>query len=111
MLSKITEKTQFKAQYNDGVTAAAYPVEIILTGFGIQIEDKGSVPTVEWAWRDIQLAEKIAHNRPIRILNRSILGARLTIEDPAVGEILRKNAGINSLFRCSGQYRDGGISV
>ena len=93
MLSKITEKTQFKAQYNDGVTAAAYPVEIILTGFGIQIEGKGSVPIAEWAWRDIQLAEKITHNRPIRILNRSILGARLTIEDPAVGEILRKNAG------------------
>ena len=92
MLSKITEKKQFKAQYNDGVTAAAYPAEIILTGFGIQIEGKGSFPTAEWAWRDIGLAEEIAHNRPIRILNRSILGARLTIDDPAAGEVLRKNA-------------------
>ena len=92
MLSKITEKSQFKAQYNDGVTAAVYPVEIVLTGCGVQIKGKDSVPLAEWAWLDIQLAEKIAHNRPTRILNRSVQGARLTIDDPAVVETLRKNA-------------------
>lgn len=84
--------TRFRADYNDGESAALHKAEVTCTPLGILIETTERTLLAEWDWADVGLAEPIAEDRPIRLLNRSSEGARLTIADHAALPIFEQNA-------------------
>ena len=82
----------FTALYNDGVTAAEYSAEVTATQLGLHIIIADLRLESEWTWNDIRLAGAITSDRPVRILNCSLQGARLTLNDSAFVQVLEQNA-------------------
>ncbi|HAT36051.1 MAG TPA: hypothetical protein DCS82_10065, partial [Rhodospirillaceae bacterium] len=84
--------TRLPAKYNDGETAAQHAVEIVWTPVGVRIEDPNRTMLAEWAWAEIGLAEAVSDDRPVRLLNRSVEGARLTVDDHSILSHLEQNS-------------------
>lgn len=81
----------YPATYSDGKSAAVQAVRVELGDVGLRIlSDTGSVE--DWTWDDLRLLERASKNRPIRLSNRSRPGARLTIDDYGVIDVLRTHA-------------------
>jgi beta-barrel assembly-enhancing protease len=108
---------RFKAQFTDGKTAALHQTELTCANQGLAIGTTDRQLIEEWAWADVKLAESLSADRPIRLLNRSLEGARLEIEDrsilallenfapnlrrdPVTGGGIQKFALIGGLFAC-----------
>lgn len=84
--------THYRAEYNDGETAARRKVALACTPLGLRIETGERVLLAEWAWADVGLAEAVSPDRPIRLLNRAAEGARLAVDDRSILPILKQNA-------------------
>ncbi|MDA0656847.1 MAG: M48 family metallopeptidase, partial [Proteobacteria bacterium] len=83
---------RFKAQFTDGKTAALHQTELTCAEQGLAIETPDRRLIEQWAWADVKLAESLSADRPIRLLNRSVEGARLEIEDKSISALLENSA-------------------
>jgi predicted Zn-dependent protease len=79
----------FHARYSDGRTATTVAVRARPDSRGLIVATPDGAEIDCWDWADVQLAEPPARGRPIRLSNRSHLGARLSIDDPAAVPALR----------------------
>lgn len=82
----------YSGSFSDGQSAASLDVTVHLEKSGLDIIDKDGSRLALWAWDDLRLAEPASRTRPIRLSNRELPGARLTIYEPAAFAILRTQA-------------------
>lgn len=80
---------RYDAHYSDGRTAASRPVSIFVEKACLIITAEEGGEIDRWRWPDVRLTEPPASSRPIRLANRTMEGARLTIDDPGALAALR----------------------
>ena len=80
------------ARFSDGQSADQVPVVVRPTDAGLAIASEDGADLAVWDWPHIQQLEKTTAGRPIRLGNRTIGGARLTIDDHAIAPILDDRA-------------------
>ncbi len=82
----------YSGQYSDGQSATVIAVSVIAKKDGLRIATPEGRAIATWPWDQIGLVEKITQGRPIRLLNRSASGARLTFDHPAILPVLESMA-------------------
>ena len=82
----------YPARFTDGQSAGQIAVTVRPTTVGLAIAtDDGGAMDV-WDWPQIHQLEKTTAGRPIRLGNRTIGGARLTVDDHAIVPLLENRA-------------------
>lgn len=84
--------TPYSGQYSDGQSASVIPVSVITGQDGLRIDTPDGKTIADWPWDQVGLVEKTTEGRPIRLLNRSVNGARLTFDYPAILPVLESYA-------------------
>jgi predicted Zn-dependent protease len=74
----------YPARFTDGQSAGQLAVSIRPTAEGLAIVSDDGVEMGVWDWAHIHQLEKATAGRPIRLGNRTIGGARLTVDDHAI---------------------------
>ncbi len=82
----------YSGQYSDGQSAAVIAVSVTAGQDGLRIATPEGQAIIVWPWDRVGLVEKATQGRPIRLLNRSASGARLTFDHPAILPILESMA-------------------
>lgn len=82
----------YAGQYSDGQSASVIDVSVTPAQDGLHITAPDGQAIAMWPWDQVGLVEKVTPSRPIRLLNRSAAGARLTFDHPAVLPILESMA-------------------
>ena len=82
----------YAGQFSDGRSASVTTVSAIARQDGLHIMNAEGGAVATWPWDQVGLVEKVSDGRPIRLLNRSVNGARLTFDYPAILPILESMA-------------------
>lgn len=82
----------YAGQFSDGQSASVIPVSVTVSQDGLHIATPEGKAISVWSWDQIGLVEKVSAGRPIRLLNRSVNGARLTFDYPAILPVLESMA-------------------
>ncbi len=82
----------YPARFTDGQSAAQHVVTIRSTAAGLAIAAADGAALGVWDWPHIHQLEKATAGRPIRLGNRTIGGARLTVDDHGIVPILEERA-------------------
>ena len=81
--------TSYPAQFNDGRTAVSHPVVARPETTGLSIRATDNTEIAHWAWKKVRLIEAATRGRPIRLSNRTDIGATLTIDDTNILPVLQ----------------------
>jgi predicted Zn-dependent protease len=76
--------TDYRAQFNDGETAASHAVTVRPQTDALVIISEDGPVLGRWPWKKIRLIETVTPGRPIRLTNRDKPNANLTIVDPSI---------------------------
>jgi|GEM_PF-1720724 len=80
---------RFPATYFDGQTAQPWSVEIELSRKSVDIFDDDGRKLSSWPLRNISRVPPMGRKHPIRLKNRLVSNARLTVRDSETVEVLR----------------------
>lgn len=82
----------YPARFTDGQSAGQIAVTVRPTAVGLAIATDDGAAIGVWNWPHIHQLEKTSAGRSIRLGNRTIGGARLTVDDHAIVPILEDRA-------------------
>lgn len=74
----------YAGQFSDGQSASVATISATARHDGLHIVAAEGGTLAVWPWDQIGLVEKVSDGRPVRLLNRSVNGPRLTFDDPAI---------------------------